>query len=178
MSNILCFCEMHSQALANACAYIRLFLPLTKIVAKELNVRFVGINDLEHHKADIVIVQRLALNTLSAAERLKSYCDRVGACLVVDLDDDLLSVPTWHPEHRRYDDLKGVVLRLVADCDELWVSTSLLAARFTGIARHVMVMPNRLDDQSGASRLRLPPSRPARSASFTWGPSPMKPISS
>jgi hypothetical protein len=36
---------------------------------------------------------------------------------------------------------------IVTEADELWVSTTSLAARYFGIARHVTVMPNQLDDR-------------------------------
>src|SRR5262249_22135052 len=62
-----------------------------------------------------------------------------------DLDDDLLSLPSHHPEFGKYEALKHVGLRLVTEADELWVSATSLAARYSGIARHATVMPNQLD---------------------------------
>jgi|SRR5271165_1088048 len=165
MPTVLCICEMLNQALPNACAYIRLILPLTKsMVRDEVAVRFVRLQDLKYCKGDVVIVQRFALNDISVAQQLTDYCTQMRARLIVDLDDDILSVPTWHPERTKYEAMKHVALRLIADADELWVSTPSLAARFAGVAQQITVMPNQLDDRVWAlpplrGRLRIRPVR-------------------
>jgi SAM-dependent methyltransferase len=148
MRAVLCVLEMLDDATPNACGYLRLFLPLTKrIVSDCFDVRFVKLGDLQHFKADAVITHRMAIDTLAKALHLVSYCRQTGARLVFDLDDDLLSLPSQHPEFGKYDALKHVGLRLITEADELWVSTASLAARYFGVARHVRVMPNQLDDR-------------------------------
>ena len=155
MATVLCICEMLNQALPNACAYIRLILPLTKsIVRNELAVRFVRPQDLNYCEGDVVIVQRYALGEISAVRQLSDWRTKTGAHLIVDLDDDLLSVPNWHPEHAKYSALKHIALRLIAEADELWVSTPSLAAQFAGIARDITVLPNQLDNRVWAPPLR------------------------
>jgi len=146
MRTVLCILEMLDHATPNACAYLRMFLPLTKkIVSDRFEVRFGTLDDLEHFKADVVITHRVALDTVAKVLQLVSYCRQAGARLVFDLDDDLLSLPNHHPEFEKYESLKHVGLRLVCEADELWVSTEALANRYLGIARHVAVMPNQLD---------------------------------
>jgi predicted SAM-dependent methyltransferase/glycosyltransferase involved in cell wall biosynthesis len=148
MRVVLCILEMLDDATPNACGYLRIFLPLTKkIVSDCFDVRFVRLDELQHFKAEVVITHRMAVDTLAKALHLVSYCRQTGARLVFDLDDDLLSLPSHHPEFGKYDALKHVGLRLVTEADELWVSTTSLAARFLGIARRVTVMPNQLDDR-------------------------------
>ena len=165
MATVLCICEMLNQASPNVCAYIRLILPLTKsIVRDEMAVRFVQPGDLKYYNGDVVIVQRLALNDIFVVQQVLDYRAKVGARLIVDLDDDLLAVPTWHPEHSKYGAMKHIALRLIADADELWVSTPSLASSFAGIAHNISVMPNQLDDriwapQSPDSRLKTHPVR-------------------
>jgi glycosyltransferase involved in cell wall biosynthesis len=95
----------------------------------------------------VVITQRTVIDTHEKAERLLAYCRNTGARFVYDLDDDLLSMPEIHPEHRRYSELKSIMLRLVAEADELWVSTPAMAARFIGIAKRIAAVPNELDDR-------------------------------
>jgi glycosyltransferase involved in cell wall biosynthesis/SAM-dependent methyltransferase len=132
----------------SACGYIRLFLPLTKkAVTDELDIRFVTLEDLPYFTADVVITQRTAIDTREKAERLLAYCRIAGARFVYDLDDDLLSLPGNHPEHQRYSELKSVMLRLIAEADELWVSTPAMAERFIGIAKRITTIPNELDDR-------------------------------
>jgi glycosyltransferase involved in cell wall biosynthesis len=148
MRVVLCILEMLDDATPNACGYLRLFLPLTKkLVTDCFDVRFVRLGDLQFFKADIVVIHRMAINTLAKALQLISYCRQTGARLVFDLDDDLLSLPNHHPEFDIYESLKHVALRLITEADELWVSTPSLAARYFGIARHVTVMPNQVDDR-------------------------------
>jgi SAM-dependent methyltransferase len=148
MRTLLCILEMLDDATPNACGYLRLFLPLTKkIVSEQFDVRFVRLTDLEHFKADAVITHRMALDTLTKALQVVSYCRQTDARLVFDLDDDLLSLPNHHPEFEKYERLKHIALRLVTEADELWVSTEILADRYLGVARHVAVLPNQLDDR-------------------------------
>src|SRR5262245_27635044 len=148
MRTVLCIPEMLDLATPNACGYLRMFLPLTKkLVTDCFDVRFVRLDDLQFSKADLVITQRMAISSLSEALHLVSYCRRTGARLIFDLDDDLLSLPDYHPEFEIYESLKHVALRLITAADELWVSTAALAVRYFGIARHVTVMPNELDDR-------------------------------
>jgi predicted SAM-dependent methyltransferase len=148
MRTVLCILEMLDDGTPDACGYLRMFLPLTKkIVSERFGVRFVRLDDLQHFKADIVITHRMALDTLAKALHLISYCKNAGARLVFDLDDDLLSLPSHHPELQKYEALKHVGLRLLTEADELWVSTQPLADRYSGIARQVTVLPNQLDDR-------------------------------
>jgi SAM-dependent methyltransferase/glycosyltransferase involved in cell wall biosynthesis len=148
MRTVLCILEMLDDGTPNACGYLRMFLPLTKkIVSERFEIRFVRLADLKHFKADVVITHRMALDTLAKALHLISYCRNAGARLVFDLDDDLLSLPSHHPELEKYEALKHVGLRLVTEADELWVSTQPLADRYSGIARQVTVVPNQLDDR-------------------------------
>jgi SAM-dependent methyltransferase/glycosyltransferase involved in cell wall biosynthesis len=148
MRVVLCVLEMLDDASPNACGYLRIFLPLTKkIVSDCFDVRFVRLDELKHFKAEIVITHRMAVDTLAKALHLVSYCRQTGARLVFDLDDDLLSLPRQHPEFGKYEALKHVGLRLVTEADELWVSTTSLASRYSGVARYATVMPNQLDDR-------------------------------
>jgi hypothetical protein len=148
MRTVLCILEMLDDDTPNACGYLRMFLPLTKrIVCEEFDIRFVRLADLEHFKANAVITHRTALDTLAKALQVVSYCRQTDACLVFDLDDDLLSLPKHHPEFEKYERLKHIALRLVAEADEVWVSTEILADRYSRIARHVSVVPNQLDDR-------------------------------
>ncbi len=148
MPSVLCILDMLDETQPNACGYLRLFLPLTKrIVSDRLDVRFVGFEDLPYFTADVVITQRTVVNSLEKAERLLAYCTDTGARLVFDLDDDLMSLPDHHPERGFYDEFKPVGLRLIAEADEFWVSTRSLAERFAGIAQHISVVPNQIDDR-------------------------------
>ena len=80
MRTVLCILEMLDHATPNACAYLRMFLPLTKkIVSERFEVRFGSLDDLEHFKADVVITHRVALDTLAKVLQLVSYCRQAGA---------------------------------------------------------------------------------------------------
>jgi glycosyltransferase involved in cell wall biosynthesis/SAM-dependent methyltransferase len=148
MPCVLCILDMLDEAQPNACGYIRLFLPLTKKIVRDcFDVRFVTLEDLPYFTADVVVTQRTVINTLEKANRLITYCRDTGARLVFDLDDDLLFLPSHHPEHELYDEFRPVGLRLAAEADEFWASTRSLADRFVGIAQRISVMPNQLDDR-------------------------------
>jgi len=152
----------------SACGYLRLFLPLSKkIVTNFFDVRFIHLEDIELYSADIVITQRAAIDSLPKALKLLAYCKIVGARLIYDLDDDLLCLPSQHPEVETYDAFKHVVVRLITEADEMWVSTAALASRYAGIAKRVQIMPNELDDRVWDSHAR-PTSNSVRPIRFLY----------
>ena len=148
MPSVLCLLDMLDTTQPSACVYIRLFLPLTKKNMEDtFDVRFVTLEDLTYFTADVVITQRTVINTSEKADRLLAYCRNTGARLVFDLDDDLLSMPEYHPERRHYEEFASIGLRLIAGADEFWVATQALADRFAGIAKRISVVPNEIDDR-------------------------------
>ena len=146
--SVLCIPEMLTEAEPNACGYLRLFLPLTKkLVRDRVDVRFATLDDLPYVTADVVVTQRTVANTQEKADRLITYCRDTGARLVFDLDDDLLSLPSHHPDQKLYEELKSLSLRLIAEADEFWASTQSLADRFLGIAQRISIVANQIDDR-------------------------------
>lgn len=132
--------------LANACAYIRLILPLTgQGMQNRLDVRFVGLDEIESFRPDVVIVQRLAASTEAEAEQLIALCRLLGAKLVYEIDDDLLAIGEDHPEYGFYRIAAQTVRQLGSTADEIWVSTEALAASSRMINRNVVVLHNYLD---------------------------------
>lgn len=147
----------------NACAYLRLLLPLTKpIVKEEFDITFGDIDNYQHMDADIVITQRVVLKTLKRAERLVSYCARKGARLVYDLDDDLLSLAADHNEHSYYQQMRPLVTFLLRESHEVWVSTEDLARRLAPLSDKLAVLQNHLDPRVWQARQPAPCDGPVR----------------
>ena len=84
---------------------------------------------------------------------------RIGATLIYDLDDDLLSIPAEHPEAADLMPKAAVVERMIRHAGIARTSTAALAARLAPLAREVQVVENALDE-----RIWLPcrPGAPAR----------------
>lgn len=147
-TKVACVMDMLDRSRPSACGYLRLLLPLTKpVVAAAVDVRFIHAEDVPHTRADVVIVQRTAVATAEAADRLVGHVAATRARLIYEIDDDLLALGEGHPDHAHYAPARPVVERLAAEADEMWVSTPALAARFGPIARAVHVFRNELDSR-------------------------------
>jgi SAM-dependent methyltransferase len=145
MTNALVIPEVRHGSLT-PCAYIRLFLPLTKPgVSDTLHARFVRSEQLEELRADAVIAHRVSLPTPAEVDRVVRYSRKVGARLIYDIDDDLLALGTDHPEGAHFARFKPAILCALANADQVWVSTAALADAYRALARDIIVIPNTLD---------------------------------
>ncbi|MFG1465769.1 glycosyltransferase [Xanthobacter sp. DSM 24535] len=118
----------------------------------EFDIVFSDIDNYQSFEADVVVTQRVVLKTLKRAERLVSFCERKGARLIYDLDDDLLSLAADHSEHAYYQQLRPMVMFLLQQADEVWVSTAALAARLAPISDRITVIQNHLDPRIWRAR--------------------------
>lgn len=146
MINVLVIAERGATGELSPCAYLRLFLPLTKPgVAQALTVHFTGIDDIDTYQTDVVITHRVALPKLRDVDKVFKFCRRTGAKWIFDLDDDLLALDASHSESGHYSQLKPIVLWAASYADQMWVSTPALAHSYHAIASDVVVVPNTLD---------------------------------
>ncbi len=154
MTNVLVLPEI-GAGLLNACAYIRLFLPLTKPTATgTLTTRFVAADRLNDDcRADIVISHRAALRTLDEVDRVVRFCRKASAKFVFDLDDDLLALGEDHSDYAQVFPLKPAILKAISMADQVWVSTAALAEVCRAVARDVVVLPNTLDHRVWRSQI-------------------------
>jgi SAM-dependent methyltransferase len=103
-------------------------------------------------EADILVVQRHVTGDLASAELLINHCRRNNIKLIYDLDDDLLNIPSSHPEVASLQDLAAIVLRFLLEADAVWVSTPALKARISSIRADAEVIRNRHDERIWRSR--------------------------
>ena len=129
-------------------AYIRLLLPLDHpTVGDGFDIVLADAETVFDYDADIIVTQRYAVRDLETANRLAVHAHRIGARLLFDLDDDLLSVPTNHPDATTLRPFAKVVRRMLTVADTVWVSTSGLAERLASIRPDALVVENRLDER-------------------------------
>jgi GT2 family glycosyltransferase len=139
------------------CAYIRLLQPLHHSAAAcEAEIVVTDIKGVFDQPADIIITQRYAVNDPATAGRLAAYRDQIGATLVFDLDDDLLSIPPNHPDARDLRPRAKVVRRMLQAADVVWLSTHGLAERLASLRPDATVLENCLDE-----RIWTPPPVPS-----------------
>ncbi len=130
------------------CGYIRLLQPLHhSAVANDFDVRVANTETMFDQKAEIVVTQRFALPDIATADRLVAHTRRIGATLVFDLDDDLLTIPRHHPDAKLLRPRSKIARRLVGAADVLWVSTPALAERLSTIRADAVVLENGLDER-------------------------------
>lgn len=145
---VACVLDGGGREQPNACAYIRLILPLTQpVVRRHFDVRFISAAELSYFRPDVVITQRLAFNTESALDELSTHCQQTGATLVYEIDDDLLSIGQDHAEYQHYRLAAHFIRQVASMAKEVWVSTSSLAEKFDGLTANIAVLQNSLDDR-------------------------------
>lgn len=135
----------HSAIGPQSSAHIRLVAPLTdETVSGRLKLTLGAPGD-PVPDCDVCIVQRTALETVDAVDRLVRGLGEVGAALVVDVDDAFTLIGPDHPEHGLYRPLNAALDRLVAAAAETWFSTPELADAYARQAPRAVIVPNAID---------------------------------
>ena len=125
-------------------AYIRLLCPLTdESVAGRAAVTLGGADD-PVPLCDVCIVQRAAMPSPQAVDRLVGTLGTMGAALVVDVDDAFVAMDD-HAEAELYRPLNAAIEHAIAASAETWFSTPALAELYRHVAHRSAVMSNTLD---------------------------------
>jgi len=125
-------------------AYIRLLCPLTDESVAGRAAITLGSADDPVPPCDICIVQRAAMPSVRAVDRLVGTLGTMGAALVVDVDDAFVAMED-HPEVDLYRTLNGAIEHAIGASAETWFSTPELARLYGHVAHRSAVMPNALD---------------------------------
>lgn len=136
------------------CSHIRLLRPLTHPAnAQTLDVTW----GTDYHSADVVIIERTWRpdTTLELAEKIVERMRRDRVRFIYTLDDNLLDLPQVSPAD------KTLVRFLAREADGLLVSTEALRQRFDRLNRHVVVVPNAIDERLFAAPQAEQPPPPA-----------------
>ena len=140
------------------CAFIRLLQPLGHSdIASNFDIVLADAREALRYRADIVVTQRYAVPNIAAANALARHARETKARLLFDIDDDLLNIPTDHPDAADLRPKTAVVTCMIDNADMVWVSTQPLADRIGRAARQVRVIPNGLDE--GLWSAHRPPPR-------------------
>ena len=159
--SVLLIPEQFGAGWVSPCAHIRLLRPFSHdaIASGLAAVTMANAETALTVQADAIVTQRHAVPSLAAAEALTAHARRIGAALIYDLDDDLLSVPQEHPDAAALRPLGIVVEWMVRHADVVWTSTEVLAGRVAKLARAVRVVPNALDERIWLTAPPRPPDR-------------------
>lgn len=96
-----------------------------------------------------------------------SLAKNMGIKVIVDFDDDNLSVPKDNPTYPQYAQMpiKEAILNLARHCDTLVVTTDFLKSKYGIYNKKTVVIPNALEDGLVARRPVLPGERENK---FVW----------
>jgi GT2 family glycosyltransferase/glycosyltransferase involved in cell wall biosynthesis len=147
------------------CAYIRLLLPLDHpAIGGGMEVVLAKPGEALRYRADILATQRYAVEDTETADRLVAHCRGQGMRLLYDLDDDLIGIPTDHPDAAVLRPRAGLVARMVRDADTVWTSTAPLRSALQAFRKDAVVIPNGLDERlwSAVAPAGRPPFGPLR----------------
>jgi GT2 family glycosyltransferase/glycosyltransferase involved in cell wall biosynthesis len=140
--------ERFNTGALTPCAYIRLIQPLDHLAqAADLDVVLADAQEALSYRPDLIITQRHAVTGAEHGEALLRHCQQYRIPLVYDLDDDLLDVPRDHPDARQLRPLARSVERMIRGASSVWVSTSALRSRLSGLRDDARVIPNALDER-------------------------------
>jgi glycosyltransferase involved in cell wall biosynthesis len=140
--------ERYKAGKLTPCAYIRLLQPLDHpAIGGGFDITLADAETIFACDADIIVTQRHAIPDLQTADRLAEHARRTGAKLVFDLDDDLLHIPTSHPDAATLLPLAKIVRRMLTIADTVWVSTPSLAERLAPVRADAIVLQNALDER-------------------------------
>jgi hypothetical protein len=142
------------------CAHIRLLRPLDHPSAgRGLTTTVADPGTACWYRADVIVTQRHAVPSIEAADALAAHAKRIGAALIYDLDDDLLTIPPDHPEAADLAPKAVVVEHMIRRADIVRTSTAELAARIAPLASQVQVAGNALDERIWLAARRERPDR-------------------
>ena len=131
-----------------ACGYVRVVQPLTHpAVADTVRLAIRSPRDLPAAEADVILVQRVAIQDMETAERVVDSARRRGSRLVFETDDDLFHIPPEHPESEHYARITQAAKWLAGMADAVITSTGPLRQQLCGLNANVVVLPNFLDDR-------------------------------
>lgn len=146
-----------------ACGQIRVVSPLSHpYIANDVALEILPYDEAVRAKTDAILVQRNAVPTIEAANRLADHCDRNGIRKIFEIDDDLFALPDDHPEKAVYENQLLGAKAFMERADRIVVTTEVLAERMRAFNPAVTVVPNMLDDRlwftggKGAPRPRKP----------------------
>ena len=144
-------------------AYIRLLLPLDHpAIGHGFAVTLADPETVFDYQADLIATHRLAISDLQTADRLASHARRIGAKLLYDLDDDLLNVPSHHPEAQHVRQAGKLLRRMLTVADAVWLSTQALADRLSEHRPDALVVADRLDERIWTRQFEAQPWREDR----------------
>ena len=162
-----------------ACGYVRVVQPLTHpAVAGTVRLAIRSPRDLAASDADVILVQRVAIQDMETAERVLDSCRRRGARLVFEIDDDLFHIPDEHPESEHYLRITKAARWLAEMADAVLTSTEALRQQMLSFNLNTIVVPNVLDDRFGYPGPPASHSHGTRSGFCMPGPSAIATISS
>lgn len=123
-------------------AWVRLLQPLDAAKGDQLHVEPIAAAIEVDDRFDVVVVQRTCLHNENMVDRLLDRCNAFNVQVIVDLDDDLFSLP----KSSEFSDAALAALRqLIHAANAVTVSTETLKTRVKPINRNVHVIVNGID---------------------------------
>ena len=113
----------------------------------DMEFRYLLPSELQRYAPDVVVWHRVSITVKRDLEILGQLRRQRGTRLIFDLDDNLLDLE-GHGERASYEAMSESVRVSIELADEVWTSTSRLAARAARETRAaVNVLPNALDPE-------------------------------
>jgi glycosyltransferase involved in cell wall biosynthesis len=170
LTSVLVLPDRYDNGTISPCGFIRLVQPFDALAASHPDV-LVNLVDLEAaltRDADVLVCQRHVTGDLALAEQLIDHCRRRGITLIYDLDDDLVSIPSSHPEAARLNGLAPIVRKFLDSADCVWLATPELQRRIGFEPCNSKVVANKHDDRIWRRSARRFPSQGSQSVRIVY----------
>lgn len=121
MKKILIIPEMYGPHISG-CGWIRLIHPYSQFsTMDDFSLRVGSWDAIKSWMPDVVVTQRIVAN-LNNLKNLEG-CLQKGIKLIFDLDDDLLNIPSEHPDFLHYQDFKDPIQQFIESASRVTIST-------------------------------------------------------
>jgi len=167
LTSVLVLPDRGDNGTITPCGFVRLVQPFDALAAihPHVLVEVVDFDAALARDADALVCQRHVTGDLASAERLIEHCRAHGMKLIYDLDDELVSIPSSHPEGGRLGGLSHVVSRFLEAADRVWFATPELQRRLDPALCRSDIVANKHDGRMWrhpAKRSDFVGSRPLR----------------
>ena len=145
--SVVALLSSYESGQMQSCGYIRAYLPLMHDRMENLiRLAVTTPESALTMEADVLLVQRTTVPTLSLAEELVRHCERRGMRIIYETDDDLFNIDPGHADSLFYKPLIEPAELIAHHAAMVLVSSPVLKKRLAHLNGDIRVIPNALDE--------------------------------
>ena len=126
------------------CEYIRVCNVFNgdKIKSK-YKIRYSSFKDAKRFYANVVVFSRIPTIIIEELFDYLKYLNSIDVKIIYEIDDDLISLPTDHPEYAHYSSKSVIIELMLKHADLVITSTSYLSNKYRTLCKKIITLGNR-----------------------------------